>query len=98
MDHSYVGRKPDLTRNAVLQSTPSLILWTCQMREALTHLHKVPEVLAARGEVEMTEERQPILPGASDLQVVRAPHVPEVRSVASCNNGQTFSLLHSTVD
>jgi hypothetical protein len=61
--------------------------------DVLTHLNEVTQVLAARCEVEMAEEGQPILPGTPDLQVVGATHIPEVRSIAGCNNRQTLSSL-----
>jgi hypothetical protein len=62
-------------------------LWQphAQHTTPLTYLHQVSQILAPRGEVEMAQEGESVLPWAPNLQVVSATHIPEVCSVAGWN-------------
>lgn len=55
-----------------------------------SHLYKVAQVAPSGSEIEMTDEGEPVFPGASYLQLVSPPDVPKVRPITRCNR-QTMS-------
>ena len=67
------------------------------LTQSHTHLHQVPKVLPACGKVEVAQEGQSVLPGASNLQVVGSTHIAEVCSVAGCNR-RTDTEIDTTME